>query len=65
MRRINLNKWWFEDDGYGIVGWSFKCRNCGKDNRFASSSDSSMACEYCREETIFTKEDIEAIENSL
>ena len=67
IREISIpDNWWFEDDGWGIVGWSFKCSKCNRDNRFVSSPDEDgMTCEHCRSDNYFIKEDIESIENTL
>jgi len=36
------------DDGYGIVGYGFKCDYCGKfNNSFVFGNDEELDCEYC------------------
>lgn len=41
-------EWCSEDDGYGIVGWSFVCPHCSKNNRFVSDDFEEHECEHCR-----------------
>jgi hypothetical protein len=36
-----------ENDGYGIVGWSFDCPYCNYANRFVDESDSDHECGKC------------------
>jgi predicted RNA-binding Zn-ribbon protein involved in translation (DUF1610 family) len=36
-----------ENDGYGIVGWSFTCPHCGYENRFVDEEDSEHECGKC------------------
>ena len=36
------------DDGYGIIGYGFKCDYCGKfNNSFVFGDDEELYCEYC------------------
>lgn len=58
-------KFWFENDGYGIVGWSFKCDHCNKINSFAGCPDSVKECEKCGSLVLFTDEETQSIENGL
>lgn len=59
------NKWWFENDGYGIVGWGFWCDNCKKQNNFVSSPEKEMTCEHCHSDVIFSQEEIDIIEKEI
>ena len=43
-------QWIAENDGWGIVGYSFVCPNCGAWNRFVHTDDSLITCKYCLEE---------------
>lgn len=36
-----------ENDGYGIVGYSFVCPYCEKFNRFVDEDDYEQVCEEC------------------
>jgi len=40
-------KWIGEDDGYGIVGYSFVCPQCKYFNRFHITEDPTVQCENC------------------
>jgi len=57
--------WWYENDGYGIVGWSFECKHCKKTNRFAQFPDTEIDCKHCGKENNFTVEEVETIERDL
>lgn len=36
-----------EDDGYGIVGYSYECPYCEKFNRFVDEDDYEQTCGEC------------------
>lgn len=61
----DVMEWWYEGDGYGIVGWSFECKHCKRINRFAFSPDTEMNCRYCGKENKFTVEEVERIDRTL
>jgi hypothetical protein len=44
-----LNEYIAEDDGWGIVGYSFKCIYCGdfNSNRFVDEEDEKQECNNC------------------
>lgn len=40
-------EWIAENDGWGIVGWSFECPECGALNRFADHWEEILECTDC------------------
>lgn len=38
-----------ENDGYGIVGYSYECPYCGHFNRFVNEDEYEQTCESCDE----------------
>lgn len=57
-------KWYYLNDGYGIVGWGFECVNCGTENTFCSIDD-EIICEQCGYLNEFSEEEQEEIDKSL
>jgi hypothetical protein len=47
-------EWYYEDDGWGIVGVSFGCPHCDHNNRFASGEHEPQECEKCHKESMPT-----------
>ena len=37
------------DDGYGIVGYSYECPECGHETRFTDCEEGCENCCYCEE----------------
>lgn len=49
-------EWNYEDDGFGIVGVSFVCPYCSRNNRFVDGDLEPHECEKCHKESMPTVE---------
>jgi methionyl-tRNA synthetase len=49
------NFYYPENDGYGIVGYSFECLYCEKENRFVNEDKEEHTCEHCGKVNYFER----------